>query len=328
MLESIINTEEQKDKIINQDLNTSEKKVPKKIKKKKKAKKKKPEKECKNLKELLDEIKQEKDQKLLKEKKLKEKKKSKEENQLKENLNFINRSISYTTTGASSLDDFNLPNYLLINNNDISENDPSEESFNKNRKMSSPIFDYYNGYDKFLSNEEELSIDLTNSANFVEKNKFISSCELNSNHININPNINEVGKNYFENNYNTNEIINNESINYNNNSSMMYNKENDYLNYYDYTYNYIPDSKFNMTEGSNDIQNIIKNINNNYASFYSNMYIKEKNYDKKYVKKSKNKFLSKSNTIRLGDWTCLYCYNLNFSFRKSCNRCNAPKPIL
>ena len=323
MSESIINTEEKKEIIKNQESNTSEKNIPKKIKKKKKAKKKKPEKECKNLKELLDEIKQEKDQKLLKEKKLKEKKKAKEENQLKENLNFINRrSISCTTTGASSLDDFNLPNYLLISNNDISENDPSEESIDKIRKMSSPIFNYYNGYDKFLSSDKEISIDLTNSANFIEKNKFISSKELNTNHININPNINDVEKNYIENNYNTNEIINNESINYNN--SMMYNKENDYLNYYNYNYNYIPDSKFSMADGNNDIQNIIKNINNNYASYYTNIYKKQKNNNKKNM----NKILNKSNTIRLGDWTCIYCYNLNFSFRKSCNMCNAPKPIL
>ena len=188
--------------------------------------------------------------------------------------------------------------------------------------MSSPIFNYYNGYDKFLSSDKEISIDLTNSANFIEKNKFISSKELNTNHININPNINDVDKNYIENNYNANEIINNESINYNN--SMMYNKENDYLNYYNYNYNYIPDSKFSMADGNNDIQNIIKNINNNYASYYTNIYKKQKNNNKKNM----NKILNKSNTIRLGDWTCIYCYNLNFSFRKSCNMCNAPKPIL
>ena len=192
--------------------------------------------------------------------------------------------------------------------------------------MSSPIFNYYNGYDKFLSSEKELSIDLTNSANFIEKNKFITSYELNELNtnlinININPNINDVEKNYNENNYNTNDIINYESINYN--SNMMYNKENDFLNYYSYNYNYMPES-------TNDIQNIIKNINNNYASYYSNMYIndkRQKNNNKKYEKKNKNKILNKSNTIRLGDWTCMYCYNLNFSFRKSCNRCNAPKPI-
>ena len=28
---------------------------------------------------------------------------------------------------------------------------------------------------------------------------------------------------------------------------------------------------------------------------------------------------------REGDWTCFYCKNLNFSFRKKCNRCKALK---
>ena len=325
MIESVKNQEDQKDLITNQ--NNSEKKSTKKIKKSKKAKKKKPQKECKNLKELLEEIKQEKEQKLLKEKKLKEKKKEKEENKLKDNLNFINRSTSCATTGTSSLDDFNLPNYLLINNNDISENVISDENVNKKRKMSSPIFDYYNGCDKYLSTEKEGSIDLTNSANFIEKNKFISSYELNSNPKNINPNLNEViEKNNNENKFNSNENINIENIEYN--SNVVYNNENEYLAYY----NYIPDSKFSVPEYNNDIQNIIKNINNHFATYYSNMYVVDKNQknnssNKKYEKKNKSKMMNKSNTVRIGDWTCMYCYNLNFSFRKSCNRCNAPKPI-
>ena len=29
--------------------------------------------------------------------------------------------------------------------------------------------------------------------------------------------------------------------------------------------------------------------------------------------------------IRPGDWICLYCNNLNFSFRNSCNRCRLSK---
>ena len=335
MNESLKKSDEEKEIIINPLPALDQNKSTKKIKKKKKGKKKKPEKECKNLKELLEEIKQEKEKKLLKEKKLKEKKEEKEEekkeeNTIKENLNFINISTSCTTTGASSLDDFNLPpNYLLINNNDISENEIIDEKSNRKRKMSSPIINYYNGYDKFLSSDKEGSIDLTNSANFIEKNKFISSLELKTNNpININPTINEPNeKKYTGNNkFNPNEIINIESIDYNN----MYIKDSeDYMNYYNY--NFIPDSKFTMTEGNNDIQNIIKNINNNFTWNFSNMYIynKKPNNNKNYEKKNKNKTMNKSNnTIRIGDWTCIYCYNLNFSFRKSCNRCNAPKPIL
>jgi hypothetical protein len=335
MNESLKKSDEEKEIIINPQPALDQNKSTKKIKKKKKGKKKKPEKECKNLKELLEEIKQEKAQKLLKEKKLKERKEEKEEkkeeNPIKENLNFINISTSCATTGASSLDDFNLPpNYLLINNNDISENELIDEKINKKRKMSSPIFNYYNGYDKILSSDKEGSIDLANSANFIEKNRFISSLELNANNpININPTINESNeKKYSGNKFNPNEIINIEGIDYNNN---MYIKDSeDYMNYYNY--NYIPDSKFTLTEGNNDIQNIIKNINNNFVWNFSNMYIydkKNKNNNKNYEKKNKNKIMNKSNnTIRLGDWTCIYCYNLNFSFRKSCNRCNAPKPIL
>lgn len=30
---------------------------------------------------------------------------------------------------------------------------------------------------------------------------------------------------------------------------------------------------------------------------------------------------NKSNEERVGDWVCLECANLNFSFRSQCNRC-------
>ena len=29
--------------------------------------------------------------------------------------------------------------------------------------------------------------------------------------------------------------------------------------------------------------------------------------------------------VRVGDWTCSKCNNLNFSFRNKCNRCGIPK---
>lgn len=37
-------------------------------------------------------------------------------------------------------------------------------------------------------------------------------------------------------------------------------------------------------------------------------------------KKTKKTFVERD-----GDWTCFYCKNLNFSFRKKCNRCKASK---
>ena len=29
--------------------------------------------------------------------------------------------------------------------------------------------------------------------------------------------------------------------------------------------------------------------------------------------------------VRIGDWTCSKCKNLNFAFRKICNKCKLPK---
>ena len=41
--------------------------------------------------------------------------------------------------------------------------------------------------------------------------------------------------------------------------------------------------------------------------------------------KQKKQKKKKTFVEREGDWTCFYCKNLNFSFRKKCNRCKALK---
>ena len=144
--------EQEKIKLKSNTPSKKEKKRPKK-----KIKKKKSEKACKNLKELLEQMQQEENEKkLLKKKNLK----SNEEKEEK-NININNKSTSGTTTGTLSLDDNYMPNYLLINNNNNNENNSNssekneltEEKITIKRKMSSPIFDYYIGCDKFLSKE-------------------------------------------------------------------------------------------------------------------------------------------------------------------------------
>lgn len=312
---------EKKKEEINQTLNTSSIKKPKKLKKKKKAKKKKPEKECKNLKELLEQIKKENDEKILKGKKFNERNKEykefheedKEEILIKESLNPNNKSTSGTTTGTLSLDDNNIPNYRMIKNNDIIEAQINENIFEKRRKMSSPILEYYKGYDKFLSMEKEGSIDLARSMNFIEKNKFISSFNKNKkiNKLYINPKDNDVKDKKKKNNkFNTNSYNENEMYFYNNNYIIepIYNT-------------------FNSRNGNNDIQNMINNINNNINSYYySNVF--SFNNKKQNNKKSKTKKLNSENYLRIGDWTCSHCLNLNFSFRKICNRCNTPRVVV
>ena len=38
-----------------------------------------------------------------------------------------------------------------------------------------------------------------------------------------------------------------------------------------------------------------------------------------------NKYKFKSKKGKKDDWICKYCFNLNFAFRKKCNRCKVPK---
>jgi hypothetical protein len=61
---------------------------------------------------------------------------------------------------------------------------------------------------------------------------------------------------------------------------------------------------------NNDINRIYNNISEKYES------------DKK-EEKCKKPF-----EIREGDWTCEFCYNLNFAFRTKCNRCGLIKDFL
>ena len=70
----------------------------------------------------------------------------------------------------------------------------------------------------------------------------------------------------------------------------------------------------NKLKDKNSNYNKIKNVNN----------INEENYDIiiPIKKKKKNK---KNFEVREGDWTCYFCKNLNFSFRKKCNRCGVNK---
>ena len=76
------------------------------------------------------------------------------------------------------------------------------------------------------------------------------------------------------------------------------------------------------------MRNNEKNHTNNIT-----MNIKQKKNEEK---KQTNKFDKKKNRkgnggrnfeVRIGDWTCSLCHNLNFSFRNKCNRCGVPKEI-
>ncbi len=285
---------------------------------------------------------------------------------VKECLNIFNSSVSGTTTATLSIDDFNefqklnfdknsensnkfeyselKPNYLRkTSENSIDEKIEEEQIYNK-RKISSPIFDYFEGFDKYLSETHKGSVDLTNSMNFIKKEDFISSgCFINNNTYNneinyyINPemnnnknnNSNEENNNIEECNKDVNNIVidkNNENkeliqLDIDKDNINIYNEECDYVNipysqFIDY-YNYLmPEtggkSKFNF-------------INNNYRPHYPK-HINKK--DKKYYKNNgfyNHNKKENNKQMKEGDWICNICRNLNFSFRIFCNRCNSLK---
>ena len=129
---------------------------------------------------------------------------------VKDYLNIFNNSVSGTTVATLSQEDLNdfqkfnfdkysnssnrfeysdlKPNYLM-KTCEISEDEKNvEEEYKFKRKMSSPILDYYNGFDKILSEIHKSSVDLSNSMNFIKKEDFINSgiCMNNNNYNNFN----------------------------------------------------------------------------------------------------------------------------------------------
>lgn len=284
---------------INLEIKKTSKKTTTKIKKKKKLQKKSPEKKCKNLKELFAQMEEENQKKILKSKKIMgQKSKEKTENKtVKENKSNINSSTSGTTIDTISLDNKN-----NTNNNILIEPEIILEQYDIRKKIFCPLFEYYKDTIKIMSKEKEGKIDLAKSSNFIEKKNFFNSFNRNKKlkKLNINPKEKDVKDKKRKNNnkFNTKNEI--------------------------YYYNQIP-SIFNFTQGNNDIQDMINNINNNINSYYYSISF---NYRKQKNKNTKTKKTNTDNNIKVGDWTCSHCHNLNFSFRNSCNRCNAVKEIV
>ena len=147
-------------------------------------------------------------------------------------------------------------------------------------------------------------------------------------------------KNYFNQNGKQNNAINN-------NFSNVYNNN---INFNNYNYN------FNFPEIPNYNNNILNNLNNNLPIFIpkqmrnkdsnqkGNILNNDKNikFNNNEKTNAKNKFDNnkkiaqnkrkdgrnkKPFEVRIGDWNCSQCNNLNFSFRNKCNRCGIPKEM-
>ena len=298
---------------------------------------------------------------------------------IKDYLNAINNSVSGTTVATlshedefqksnfdrySSLSKFEYgdlrPNYLMkACELSDEEKNREEDPYYCKRKKSSPICDYYCGFDKILSEMHIGSVDMSNSMNFIKKEDLISSSVcMNNNNFNdlnyvFNPEVN-----YHKNNNNNNEInntidkanedkkndmdqihmdkniLNNVYNNIYNNKTEYDYKNMSYYPYYDY-YNIYPEfntnSKFSLNNemiNNNNHAEISKSNSHIYKIHTKKLKNKENKKDKNKPKNSANK--SKKDiypyfSLRKGDWLCQFCLNLNFSFRSFCNRCKAHK---
>ena len=64
------------------------------------------------------------------------------------------------------------------------------------------------------------------------------------------------------------------------------------------------------------------NYNNNNNMLFNNINLNNNNNKNNNINNSEHKKTKKTKLKeREGDWTCFFCKNLNFSFRKKCNRC-------
>lgn len=246
---------------------------------------------------------------------------------------------------------------------------PNNIYFTNERKMSSPICEYYHSSQKFLSQlfeqkTKEKGYDLYKSGNYIDKDSLLNGYNLGEGYYNNINKFNSSGRNSYP-ALRENNMVNNC---YFGNNQMFYQGEesNDSkVSYYDdfnqntnfYTYNnrssntsnsymemefdflqYQPQQNKIKANSNSNISSSVSQINNasSTASSSTNINnsiglgsgIQAKMKQKKVIpglNNVKDKKKTKTFVEREGDWICSSCKNLNFAFRKLCNRCQAPK---
>ena len=183
----------------------------------------------------------------------------------------------------------NIPNLSsgITTNKNIS-NDPKDNNIN-NDLIGFSLYGQSNDNNKITDNNNEKNIN-----NLSDFNKINNLNEDNNNNLN---------------NFQFYNFVNNNNLNLN------YNKNNPQI--------YIPTKLRNNEKNNNQYQNYqnqIKEEENNIKNKFDNR-------NKKYTQNVKKERNRKNFEVREGDWTCIKCNNLNFSFRNKCNRCGLPKDL-
>jgi len=207
------------------------------------------------------------------------------------------KSNSSTASHSPSHCEVNQFSFPILNQNPFT----FSNTYNQNRKFSSPLMLYYNNVDRYK--------EFPNSNNFIKKDIYLNS-SINNNNNNYSKILNNKNR--------TKSFEINNQINFNSNINNYVNNNNN---------NFFINDIFYMNNNNN-----LFNINNNYNS--SKFFEKKINYNVnnnklKYNNNNKDinetKKKNKPFTERKGDWICNNCKNLNFAFRLFCNRCHLDK---
>ena len=216
--------------------------------------------------------------------------------------NLIKKNINIEQNEDKNLHKFFNEDLIKALNNDFISSDEKHDSFefiNNNDKN--------NWSSEFSSKENSLESNNNNVNKNDIKNKIIKESDYNINNNDL---------------YNNNKIknINNEDIN------KIYKILNDPL----FAPIIINNEKEEIKENEEHTCNKGEKVFNNMRNIINNSLLSNK-FDEDFEpiimasminQEEKTKFPPE---VRVGDWICLYCNNLNYSFRKNCNVCGLRK---
>ena len=191
-------------------------------------------------------------------------------------LSYDSTSISYSQENNNLSEKGQKKRSDLTKDDILSYNKGFFDISEKQRKMSSPLLNYFDGFDKHLSRSFKSTIDLQNSSNYMKKEDFFSSDNSINDFQNVNNEkieykalANSKGKNNEKTKrqkYNSKKLSFNSNINNNFNNNIQFMNNNNISNFNNYNNNYINNNLYFYN--TNYTQNQIFNINyinlNNY----------------------------------------------------------------
>ena len=143
----------------------------------------------------------------------------------------------------------------------------------KKRKMSSPLYFYYDGLDIFLSKRHKNTVDMNNSQNFIKKERYFNNS---GKMINIKKLMNNTNNNNIKKNNSPDINPISQNINFINNNNKINNSNNNYINNKN-------ERKLSMNINKidyniNNINNIYELQNNNFIA--NNIFLQNNNYQR------------------------------------------------